>query len=189
MDLEKRYQEKFGYCDTFKSLGWNSKQSQQIRFFILIGMTGIEFDDTFLDVGCGYGDFSNMVENYFGIDVRLSAIEKAIEKYGNKFKNCTIDDISQNYDWVVASGVFSLKEENWLEKTTHTINKMFSLCSKGIALNFLSELSDSPRLHSDILHVKIEDVIPIITRMSNSFVIRHDYLFNDFTIYIYKIRL
>jgi hypothetical protein len=62
---------------------------------------------------------------------------------------------------------------------------MFNTSKKGTAFNFLSDLTTKEKL-SDMKHTKIEEILPIIHKLTNKFTIRHDYLINDFTIYLYK---
>ena len=45
---------------TPESLGWSNYSAQQERFRV-IKEIGIESEDSVLDVGCGYGDFSLFV--------------------------------------------------------------------------------------------------------------------------------
>ena len=131
-----------------------------------------------------YGDFSKNFVNYLGIDLRENAILTAKNKYSNhRFELKSIYDINDTYDWVFASGIFCFVS-NW-EETESIIKKMFNTCKKGIAFNFLSDLTTKERL-TDMKHTKIEEILPIIYKLTNKFTIRHDYLINDFTVYLYK---
>ena len=183
MNLSKKYKEKFGHLEGVKSLGWGSVYSQQKRFDILLDI-GVDINDSVLDVGCGYGDFSKDFVNYLGIDLREDAITMAKNKYSDvKFELKSIYDINDTYDWVFASGIFCFIN-NW-EETEGIIEKMFNTSKKGTAFNFLSALTTKEKL-SDMKPTKIEEILPIIYKLTNKFTIRHDYLINDFTIYLYK---
>ena len=114
MNLSEKYEEKFGHLEGVKSLGWGSDYSQQKRFDILLDV-GISINDSVLDVGCGYGDFSKNFVNYLGIDLRENAILTAKNKYSNhRFELKSIYDINDTYDWVFASGIFCFVS-NWEE--------------------------------------------------------------------------
>jgi len=183
MNLSKKYKEKFGHLDGVKSLGWGSDYSQQKRFDILIDI-GLDINDSVLDVGCGHGDFSERVKNYLGIDLREDAIIMARNKYSNvRFELKYIYDIDDTYDWVFASGIFCFIDNS--EETESIIKKMFDISKKGTAFNFLSDLTTKDRL-IDMKYTKIEDILPIIYKLTNKFTIKHDYLINDFTVYLYK---
>ena len=106
MNLSKKYKEKFGHLEGVKSLGWGSDYSQKKRFDILLDI-GVDINDSVLDVGCGYGDFSKNFVDYLGIDLREDAIKMARNKYSDaKFELKSIYDINDTYDWVFASGIF-----------------------------------------------------------------------------------
>lgn len=168
-----------------QSLGWTDYYAQQKRFKIL-NEIGIEANDSILDVGCGYGDFSLLVgEKYLGIDVRLQAIQAAREKY--KYRKFELGDIfgAKQHDWIVASGIFCFEYEQWEEDTLQIIKKMFELCHKGVAVNFLSSLNFEKV--EGLKYVSPVHVIQnIILHISNNFTIKHNYGIDDFTIYLYK---
>ena len=183
MNLSKKYKENFGHLEGVKSLGWGSDYSQQKRFDILLDI-GLDVDDSVLDVGCGHGDFSKNFVNYLGIDLRDDAIIMARDKYSDvRFELKSIYDIDDTYDWVFASGIFCFID-NW-EETESIIKKMFDISKKGTAFNFLSDLTTKDRLDG-MKYTKIEEILPIICKLTNKFTIRHDYLINDFTVYLYK---
>jgi len=185
LNLEDVYTKKFCNDGSHKSLGWGSEYSQQARFRALVEISGFSNKDSVLDVGCGYGDLSIYIVNYTGIDLRQSAISVANSKYNDKFLCKSIYKIKDKFDWVFASGIFSLGYDEWLKDTTNTIIKMFDTCKKGIAFNCLSSLSNK-NIDPDNKFVDINEIVPIISRLTNKFSIRHDYLPNDVTFYLYK---
>jgi cyclopropane fatty-acyl-phospholipid synthase-like methyltransferase len=185
-NIDEMYNLKFSNLNGVKSLGWGSEYSQMKRFEILIDINGYQQDDSVLDFGCGYGDLSSLIKNYEGIDIRETAIQIAKKKYPDKkFNHMGIEQINKKYDWIFASGVFCFKE-NWKNNFETTIKSLFNNCNKGISVNFLSELTNNTKL-SDMKYAKIQDVINTIKNLSCSFTIRHDYLPNDFTLYLYKL--
>lgn len=136
-------------------------------------------------VGCGYGDISPNFKNYLGVDLRMSAIEKARIKYPmNNFECLDIQKIDKNFDWVISSGIFCFTK-NWKKITSQTIEKMVSISNKGVAVNFLSDLTKGKR-EIGMKYTNPKEVIKIVENISSKFTIRHDYLPNDFTLYIYK---
>ncbi len=184
--LDRIYEIKFGNTDSLTSLGWGSLNSQQIRFKILLEIIGFLDSDSVLDVGCGHGDISVLIKNYTGIDLREHAISVASSKYKNrKFIKCSIDDIHDKYDWVFASGIFCFNDDNWHTNTNKTLSKMFDICTKGVSVNFLSNLSTGNK-DVDMKYTDIQDIIFAIGNITNKFTIRHDYLQNDICVYLYK---
>ncbi len=171
--LIKKYKQK-----DVRSLGWGSRESQGIRFRILAGI-GIASEDTVLDVGCGYGDFSQpLSRNYTGYDIVPEMITEARKRYPqHKFITEWNDE---TFDWIIASGVFNMEDANM-----GLITRMFKNCNKGIAVNFLCryrgmEEKDDRKYHDPA------DIIKLVEIMSNKWVVRHDYRHNDFTVYVWK---
>jgi cyclopropane fatty-acyl-phospholipid synthase-like methyltransferase len=185
MDLNKVYDEFMDETKSVKSLGWSSEEAQQARFKVISEM-GIEENDSVLDVGCGYGDFSKFAgSNYKGIDMREVAIKEASNRYQDKnFSVNNIFDITDKFDWVIASGIFCFREDNWRKKTCNTMQQMFTLANKGIAANFLVNYDGKQKF---LKHTRPSEVMDhVIDKLGNKFVIRQDYLINDFTVYLYK---
>jgi cyclopropane fatty-acyl-phospholipid synthase-like methyltransferase len=184
-DIDKKYLTMFTSDKEVNQLGWGSIHSQNSRFEILLQIRGYNQNDTVLDVGCGYGDLCKYIQNYTGIDLRASAIDKAKNKYpGRDFKNCEIYSIDEKYDWVFASGIFCFDYE-WEKNTNDCIKKMYEISKKGLAFNFLSDLSEGNR-EIGMKYTKIEEALPIVSSLCKNFTFRHDYLKNDFTVYMYK---
>ena len=189
--MEKTYQQKFGKEVGVRSLGWSNEHTQKIRFKILMEISGLEITDSVLDVGCGHGDLSYYFDDYLGIDLRKSAIITAREKYEDKWKglfqcsflNQSVFETEGKFDWCFASGVFALKN-NWEEITHKTIEKMFSLCKKGIAFNLLSDSCENKDV--DMKHCTTDDVSFLMQSVTDNYAIRDDYLSNDLTVYAYK---
>lgn len=193
IDLNAIYNEFVNYYKPLspEALGWHDYEGQQKRFKVIL-QGGITSEDSVLDVGCGYGDFSLMFgENYLGIDLRQEAIDGARKKYpARKFEIGDIDRIGEQYDWVVASGIFCFQEDKWEEYVQKALQNMFNVSNKGVAVNFLSCIHyfDDPSREEDggLKYAMPEDVMRLIRVITNNFIIRHDYGLKDFTLYLYK---
>ncbi len=147
---------------------------------------GFKSGHSVLDVGCGHGDLSHYVNNYTGVDIRKHAIDVANKKFPNsKFIQGSLDDVIDKFDWVFASGIFCFKSSDWHNETNIIIKKMFDKCERGIAINFLSDLSDGKR-DPDMMYVTSNDISKAIDGITKKFTIRHDYRPNDCTVYLYK---
>jgi SAM-dependent methyltransferase len=155
-----------------------------------------------LDFGCGNGllvDFLN--ENgcqceYYGWDISDAMIEVAKKRHPEvTFSVVDIlkDDITRFsgfFDYVLASGVFYIKTRNtrselhkkWIETI---LARLWPLCSKGIAVNFLTEYVQWR--DKELYYCPIGDIVEFCTKkLSRSFVVRHDYELWEFTLYVYK---
>ena len=180
-----------------EALGWVSRDTQNIRFKT-IKEIGIKSGESVLDVGCGFGDLHYYLKtqdvnvDYTGIDICDFFIEEAkkLQDTGCKFLVGDIFDNNINiHDWVVASGIFGLKITDWEENVLDTTKKMFELSKKGISVNFISHYRYHPYIEDDL---NIEHVVPenLITKLipilSNKFILRHDYTYDDFTLQFFK---
>jgi len=184
--MEAVYATKFGNGTDVKSLGWGSTYSQESRFRVLLEIQGFKPEDSVLDVGCGYGDLSTHVTTYTGIDIRDRPIQEAIRRYPTaKFAVQSIDTVTERFDWVVASGIFAFDTPNWSEAMVETVSAMFRVCTKGVAFNVLS--GNTPHQKDpDMKYVVPSELVETIAKISPKFTLRHDYLVNDMTVYLYK---
>lgn len=181
------YENKFmNNIEEVKTLGWGSIDSQNKRFEVLLQILGRETNDSILDVGCGYGDVCVNIKNYVGIDYREAAIKKAKEKYPNKtFINCNLEEIKDKFDWVIASGIFCFNNDWKSSYVEEEIKKMFDICKKGVAFNLLSGFLQEGK-DKDMKYAHPIEVIRIVDKITKKFTLRHDYLLNDMTVYLYK---
>jgi ubiquinone/menaquinone biosynthesis C-methylase UbiE len=184
--LDDIYKRKFGNTEEITSLGWGSTTSQEIRFLMLMDINGFKSGDSVLDVGCGHGDLSYYINNYTGVDIREHAIKVANKKFQKaKFIHGSMSDINNNFDWIFASGIFCFKSDNWHRETNKLLMEMYNKSNKGVAVNFLSNLSDGNR-DPEMMYASISDVFMAIDGITKKFNIRHDYRPNDCTVYLYK---
>ena len=124
---KKIYKSFFENTDTeYGAVGWLSHKRQEIRFSKLIEGTELS-NKKILDFGCGTGAFyrflksENIECDYTGIDILGDYVAKAKHLHkGAIFKNISIRDESEIYDYVFASGVFAFSSPNvffgYLEK-------------------------------------------------------------------------
>jgi cyclopropane fatty-acyl-phospholipid synthase-like methyltransferase len=120
-------------------VAWEVEGSQEKNFDLICKY--INTGDTILDYGCGIGDFikylnKNDIEisNYMGVDINGNFIDVAKETYPlNNFQTITnINDITEKWDSVCASGVFTW----YIEKNDFikTIRKLYNLCNKQVLI-------------------------------------------------------
>ena len=98
------------------------------------------------------------------------------------------DFSDKKYDWVIGSGLFAIKMDGWIDFVMETLTKMLTMSNKGIVVNFLSSLrgGEFPEnrmfVHPSFLIYRITE--DLTTRFS----IKHDYLINDFTLFLPKVK-
>lgn len=174
---------------------WNSLQSQQVRFKILSEIGDFN-NRSMLDVGCGFGDLylflkeQNVhLKKYVGIDMNPQMIAMASSRLPEaafEVKNILDNELNEKYDYVVASGIFSLEMPDWQAVAEKIISKMYQLSEIAVGANFLSFLTTGEKLpHAHYAH-PAEMINFVAKNLSTRIVLRHDYRPNDFTIYIYK---
>lgn len=120
-------------------VAWTAPRSQ-IKNFNLVGKH-IE-KGSVLDFGCGIGDFSkylkskNKLSKYLGVDINPNFIDIAKNSYNLNFKSITdVSEITGNYDYVCAIGVFTwfITRDDFI----NTINRLYYLCNKSVLITCL----------------------------------------------------
>ena len=185
------------YGDSFKSVGWGDTNSQYLRFHKLTDGL-IREGSSVLDYGCGLGHFVDYLDSlhlkkyqYVGVDICDSFIEHAMQKYQAK-KNINFyhGDITQNslsnfdFDIAIASGVFSLKQDNIKSYTFHTLSRMFGLVNESVSVNFLTKYCDY-ELKKNIHHDPSE-ILKEAFKITSNLRLLHDYEIYEFTLILNK---
>jgi SAM-dependent methyltransferase len=179
--------------ETYRALDWGSRKSQQKRFEVLADI-GISAGDRVLDVGCGLADFNVWLTEhrpgvaYSGIDLTPGMVHSAQARFPNvTISNKTIFDFDsscESFDYLVASGIFFLREINPRQYMERTIECMFSYATKGVAFNSLSTWSNCKQ--NGEFYADPAETMVFCKRLSPYVVIRHDYHPADFTVYLYR---
>jgi len=186
--------------DSSEIVGWMDGKKNQLKRFDTLLDIGVKNGDTILDFGCGVGHMIEHINdiglrvNYTGIDLNKDAIRKAKtacmvsdimgirpmeSPTGIVFSHGSVKDIKENYDWILASGVFNYKFPK--AEMIQTVNKLLDHANKGIAFNLLEA---GHIIHPDYEFYK-KDTIPHY--FNNSTQIVENYGVDlDLTVYIRK---
>jgi len=178
-------------------VGWLSTVEQELLFSALCYFT--QYNNSVLDVGCGradlYGYLQNLFQNdqiqYKGIDLNPNLIEIAKRKFINV--NVESADVlnfkTENYDWVVGSGLFNLNDHpDMVEYAKKVIDQMFAVCNVGVAVNFLTGVPED-LAEEDLKALIVHDPgiwLNYLVEKYNKVITRADYLTGDVTFYILK---
>ena len=150
LQTRRRYDKRlrqFGYDP--KTLGW-LKGKQGIRFSILTSIGDLK-NSTVLDVGCGFGDLYGFLKynkvncKYLGLDLNHNLITCGKIQYPKahfKVFDVEKDNITTKYDWIIISGLLNYKRKNSYEFIQFILKKMYKLCKKGLAVDFISNYVD-----------------------------------------------
>ncbi len=182
------------YNRDYKSGDHGTPEDQFRRYMALCGLGDLNYASV-LDAGCGVGLFYDYLQDqldsfqYIGVDVSERAIRVAIEheptidfRQGNLLET-TLDE---PVDFVIANGLLTLKfgEDDMIAYRNQLLIHLFSLCSKGLAINFLSPRSP----HKDEQHYLYFDAgetLNACLKITPHVVLRHDYEEGHFTVYLY----
>ena len=189
------YEEKvrrFGF--DHRGLGFRNKSSQDKRFEAILAL-GDFAGRRLLDVGCGFGDFlAFLVERdvhplYTGLDVCEPMIERCEERFpagaGRFLAGDVLDhEPDQPYDYVVASGLFGLDSPGARERIVPTLERMFAWARMGLAVNFLSARYGKPV--EGRIYIEPAKALEAAFALTPAVRLDHNYLPNDFTLYLYK---
>lgn len=176
-----------------QALDWGNPKSQELRFTIFEAIGQLN-EASILDVGCGTADFlcylqkRNINAKYTGYDITPAMIEYARHRFPNA--NLEVRDLltepgtSAKFDYVLASGIFYLRQLEPMIYLETMIHRMFSLCRHGVAFNTLSSLAHKKTANE--FYAEPAEVLAICLKVTPRVVLRHDYLIHDFTVYLYK---
>ncbi len=185
--------QRFGFHPN--ALFWTSREIQETRFQILLE-AGMATDDTLLDVGCGFGDFSAWLEGqgiavkYTGIDLSAELLEEGRRRYpeielheGDLFE---FNPSTASYDWVTLSGTLNRDHGDDGDYARTVVQRMYETCRKGIAFNLLDARHKWTQGRWDLQSFHPDEIAELASELSSNFKIRDGYLPNDFTVLIWK---
>lgn len=176
------------------ALHWNSASTQQARFEAL-SCVGDWHGASILDVGCGLGDLYQFLQesvgqfSYVGCDISPRMVEAARTRFpGGHF---VVRDILEeafpaaSFDYVVASGTFSIRTKGHDEFLRDMIRTMYALCAKGTAFNLLER---NPFEYDEEFFYSADpqEVLQFCRTLSNNIVEKKGYLWGDFTVFMYR---
>jgi len=185
----------FGYAP--QALYWGTHEEQLARFMMLAGI-GIRSGDSLLDVGCGFADLyrwlssRDMAVDYTGLDISPEILAKGRELnpalrlvQGELFD---FDWEAQSFDWVFLSGTLNWDVGEGSAYARRVIRRMFSLCRFGVAFNLLDIRTLDMTGIGEIVAYQPQKVLAFCESISPDCSLFCDYLEDDFTIYIRRVK-
>lgn len=194
--VKKFYNERHNeFGDDIKSVGWGSKESQELRFDILFRNIDVS-GRTILDIGCGFGDLYHYLIlrgfkefHYIGLDISENLIESASKKYNSsntEFFCGTIDEFKceRAIDYSVLSGALSFKVDDNISLAQSTLSRMFEMSKIACAANFLTDYADYSLEKN--FHYSPEEMFSFAKKQTRFVSLHHDYPLWEFTIQMFK---
>jgi SAM-dependent methyltransferase len=194
---------RFGYG--YRALGFGRRSSQEKRFGALAALGAFD-GASVLDVGCGFGDFlawlraRGVQPRYTGLDLTGPMVERCRRRFAEDGKEGSerlaegsarfiVGDAlawqaEQEYDYVVASGIFGYHAKDTRRRIQPTLEKLFGIARIGLAVNFLSGCAQTRS--PGRLYVQPADVLQYALRLTPAVRLDHTYMPNDFTLCMYK---
>jgi len=186
-DFYTKAYEKHGI--TAKGVNWNSKESQELRFEVLMDILGKEIcDSKIVDAGCGFGElYAYWVERkiypkeYIGLDCMQNSIVVAKKRFPDLSFTCrdVLKDDLPIADWYVSSGALNILNsfDTWL-----FLERMLANSKKGIIFNILKGYMKSKNFN----YQTKEDIKDFAHRKKLEFFIVDGYMKNDMTVRILR---
>lgn len=186
------YQKLFNqYGISPQSVGWGSKEGKQsIRFDVLCKIGDLS-NSTILDLGCGFGDlfgylnYQKIKIKYHGIDINENLVNMGKKIYPEaslEYRDFEKKKFAKKFDWVIASGITSYGST--YSHLTNIMKEMFRICKKGCSINFVSDNVDYKS--KNLFYSSPEKIVSVTKSITNRFVLKHDYMPYEFTLYLYK---
>lgn len=152
------------------------------------------------DIGMGLADLYSYINNHFsdkhilysGSEILKEYVMTAKERFPELlFYHRDIAERSFNdkYDYLVMSGVFHQRQttiiKDWEKFSQQLIENAFSMCTRGIAFNFISPFVDF--YQTQVYYCNLPKLLNFINdNLSRFFEIKHNYALYEFTAYVYK---
>jgi len=197
--IEKLYSEnldKFGIDS--KSVGWNSANSQQLRFEKLLMVVENRTESFSLnELGCGYGELFKYaalngyeINLFNGYDISEKMLFAA-KDYLNDSRAVFFKESSiiTKADYTITSGIFNVKfdekKDTWESYVKDTLKNMFKNSNRGISFNLLTKYVDfeakdlyyaDPLYYFDFCKKELSRYVNLI----------HDYNLYEWTIIVKK---
>lgn len=179
-----------------RALDWGSRASQERRFEVLASIGNLH-GARVLDVGCGQADLQAWLLSlgircdYSGIDLSPAMIAHCRRRFpAQSFEVCNLFDSQAprpDYDFVFASGIFYLRKNAPEAYLRSMVERMFSLCTRGLAFNSLSSWNAAPATAGEFRADPIA-TLGFCAQLTSKLELRHEYHPNDFALLLHKER-
>ncbi|HUH43009.1 MAG TPA: class I SAM-dependent methyltransferase [Sulfurimonas sp.] len=177
------------YGITAKGVNWHSKESQNLRFEIILKMLPKEMGEySVADAGCGFGDLylymqkkKRMPKEYIGIDALIDMYSIASERTGCEI---VVADICKeelpSADFYICSGAMNVLNDF---ETHLFMQNCFNSCKVGFLFNVLYGDKES-ETYNYLTRAKIEKIAADLG--ASEVIFKDDYMQDDVTVMFKK---
>ena len=176
---------------TAEALGWRRPESQTKRFDVIVQVGDLN-GRSVLDVGCGYGDLKDYLDQrfsdfvYIGIDQMHEFISEAEERYKGRAETHFFEtDFSTvqlpNVDYVIASGALAYRS-NDPDFHMDMVRKMYDSAAYALAFNMLD--ADRFPEHPLLRGHNLDEVVRRCRDLCPNVQVIQGYLDDDFTVFM-----
>ena len=168
---------------------------QPFYYYFMLPTDEFGPNDSILDVGCAYGDLLRYLKaigwtgRYCGIDINPDLVAEGKARAPDsdlRVHDIQDEPLGEIFDWCFSCHVITSDTDDipYLDHLQGMLEHMWAHTRKGILFNLLSPLVD----YTNPIHArpKFSDVLAIVTRLTNRFSLRHDYMPFEFSLQLYK---
>jgi len=194
-DQKKFYGELYAqHGDDPRSLSWRDQQTQNERFARLAKLLERDAGKCSVhEIGCGLGHFGEYLRDhhaaaaYSGSDICTEFVESSRKR----LPECDFFERDITDQLPALSGTFNPRlktpTDQWQQFIHRMLKAMYNLCTKGIAVNFLTSFADA-QFMQDYLHYQSEaDIIDYTVRhLSRHYELDQAGPLFEFTLRVYR---
>lgn len=183
---------------TGEGVGWKDTDAQRARYAQLLHLFEPDVPRfSVVDYGCGVGALAAYLAeqgyemDYVGYDMTPASISAAQAAYGHlRGVRFTADESElRPADYVVGCGLFSMRlntpDDEWYAYMLHTIERLWSLSTRGIVFNSLTSYSDPEHMRPELFYPDPMQVFDFCKRqLSRNVALYHDYDLYDWTMVV-----
>lgn len=183
---------------TPSGVDWNSKESQELRFDLLLQLVDAPGRFSLNDYGCGFGSLADYMRtkglscDYHGFDISERMIETARQLHAGPGTTFTTNNAELTpADYAVASGIFNVRLDtshaDWTDYVLQTLDRLHALSTRGFGFNVLTSYSDADRMRSDLYYADPCFLFDHCKKhYSRRVALLHDYKLWEFTMLVRK---
>ena len=182
---------------TARGVDWRDAASHRLRHVQFLRLVARDPDASVLDLGCGYGDFLDVLRaaghrgRYLGCDLAPGMIAAAKALHGEGLDRGWYQDAQppEPCDYAIASGVLNVRrgagEASWAAYVDSVIATLARCGRRGFGFNMLSLSSDPDKRRPDLHYASPAGMLETcLNRFGRHVALLQDYGLWEFTVLV-----